>query len=55
VSYAWYVDGRRISASGPRLRVLRKWAGDRIRVTVTYTRTGWTTTSRTTPSVRIRR
>ncbi|KRB77014.1 hypothetical protein ASE01_09630 [Nocardioides sp. Root190] len=55
VSYAWYVNGRRIAASGPKLRVLRRWAGDRIAVKVTYTRTGWTTATRNTQTVKIRR
>lgn len=54
-TYAWYVNGRRIAATGPRLRVLRKWAGDRIAVKVTYTRTGWTPATRNTPSVKVRR
>ena len=55
LSYAWYVNGRRIGVSGPSLRVLRRWAGDRIAVKVTYTRLGYTTATRNTTAVQVRR
>lgn len=52
LAYAWYVNGRRIGASGPSLRVLRRWAGDRIAVKVTYTRPGYATATRNTAALR---
>lgn len=54
VTYAWYVDGKRVSTAA-RLKLLRRWAGDRVGARVTYSRASYTTTTRSTAAVRVRR
>lgn len=54
VTYAWYVNGKRVSTAA-RLPLLRRWAGDRVVAWVTYSRASYTTTVRSTAAVRVRR
>ncbi|HVK28889.1 MAG TPA: lamin tail domain-containing protein [Nocardioides sp.] len=54
VTYAWYVDGKRVSTAA-RLTLLRRWAGDRVAVKVTYARASYTTMSRNTTALRVSR
>lgn len=49
--YAWYVGGKLVKTTAkPSLKVSRKWTGKSIKVTVTGTRAGYTTTSSTSAS-----
>lgn len=54
VTYAWYVDGKRVSTA-PRLRLKRGWIGDRVTVKVVLARPGYTIVVRTTKAVKVRR
>ena len=54
VTYAWYVAGKRVSTA-PTLRLAARWAGARVAVKVTYTRTGYVTAVRNTAVVTVRR
>lgn len=54
LTYAWYVNGKRVSTAA-RLKLLRRWAGDRVVARVTYVRASYTTTVRSTAVVRVRR
>jgi hypothetical protein len=47
----WYANGKVVkTTSSPSLKVSKKWAGKRLKVTVTGTRTGYTTKSVTSSS-----
>lgn len=55
VRYVWKVGGTKVAATGAKLRLLRKYAGKRVTVTVTLSRPGYTTVKVTSTAVRVRR
>ncbi len=53
LSVVWTVDGKQV-ATGPTLKLKKKWAGDKVSFVVTGSKVGYTTVSKASPAVKVK-